>query len=83
MGPASDPVKELGPGKYNPSKLETKRTFAIKDDLKGRFGKTEAKEKEVETREEEPTRVNSWSKKGSGHKSVFRSKDKRYEFGEI
>ena len=37
-GGSTDPVKEIGPGKYNPSLMETKKTFSIKEDPKGRFG---------------------------------------------
>ena len=34
----ADPVKEIGPGKYNPSLMDTRKTFSIRDDPKGRFG---------------------------------------------
>ena len=37
-GGSTDPVKEIGPGKYNPSFMDTKKTFSIKEDPKGRFG---------------------------------------------
>ena len=33
----TDPTKEIGPGKYNPAMNDTKRTFSIRNDEKGRF----------------------------------------------
>lgn len=44
LGEKLDSSKEVGPGKYYPSLMETKITFSIKDDHRDRFGQGKLKD---------------------------------------
>jgi hypothetical protein len=79
MGPTADPDKEVGPGKYNPALLDTRRTFSI----------PKGKEKGAVTHREDRHTEQAETHVGStipvravnSHVSVFQSKARRYEFG--
>ena len=86
MGPSVDPLKEIGPGKYNPSLMDTKKTFSISKDTKGGLSDRKVIKQDLPASQEiqyAATPALARNKSVNAHGSVFKSKYKRYEFGEI